>query len=53
MTKTGWWHVRFDLIVDGEKVYWDDLDEATQEHIIECIKEGYSNGEIVIEEDED
>jgi hypothetical protein len=50
MMKTGWWQVKFDLTLDGEDVRWDDLDEATQEHIAECIKDGYCGGEIVIED---
>lgn len=52
MMKTGWWSVKFELTMEGEEVRWDDLDEATQEHIAECIKEGYTSGEIVTEEDE-
>ena len=53
MMKTGWWHVKLELTLEGEDVRWDDLDEATQEHIAECIKDGYTSGEIVIEEDND
>lgn len=53
MMKTGWWSVKFELTMDGEEVRWDDLDEATQEHTAECIKEGYTSGEIVIEDDYD
>ncbi len=49
--KTGWWSVSFELTLEGEAVRWDDLDEATLEHIAECIKEGYCGGEIVIEEE--
>lgn len=52
MMKTGWWSVKFELTLEGEEVRFDDLDEATQEHIAECIKEGYTSGEIVIEEDD-
>ena len=52
MMKTGWWSVKFELTMEGEEIRWDDLDEATQEHIAECIKEGYTSGEIVTEEDE-
>ena len=52
MMKTGWWSVKFELTLEGEEVLFDDLDEATQEHIAECIKEGYTSGEIVIEEDD-
>lgn len=51
--KTGWWSVNFDLTLEGEDVLWESLDEATQEHIAECIKEGYCGGEIVMEENED
>ena len=48
--KTGWWSVSFELTLDGEDVRWDDLDEATQEHISECIKDGYIAGEIITED---
>ena len=51
MTKTGWWSVKFELTLEGESVRWDDLDEATQEHIADCIKDGYCGGEIVMEDD--
>lgn len=50
VTKSGWWSVKFELTVDGESVRWDDLDEATQEHICDLIRNGYSSGEICIEE---
>lgn len=53
MMKTGWWEVKFELTLEGEEVRWDDLDECTQEHIAEMIKEGYLGGEIVIEDDDD
>ena len=53
MTKSGWWHVKFELTLDGEDVRWDDLDECSQEHILELIKDGYTSGEIVIEEDDE
>lgn len=50
--KTGWWVVKFDLTLEGEDVRWDDLDECSQEHILESIKDGYCQGEIVMEDDE-
>lgn len=53
MMKTGWWSVKFELTLEGEEIRWDDLDECTQEHIAECIKEGYTSGEIIIEDDEE
>ncbi len=53
MTKTGWWNVKFDLTLEGKEIRWEDLDECSQEHIAEMIKEGFNGGEIVIEDDED
>ena len=53
MIKFGWWNVKFDLTIEGEEVRWDDLDECTQEHIADMIKDGYNGGEIVIEDDEE
>ena len=49
--KTGWWRVKFDLTLEGEEVWWEDLDEATQEHIAKCLLDGCRQGEIIIEED--
>lgn len=46
MEKYGWWSVNFELTLEGESVRFEDLSEATQEHIAECIKEGYTSGEI-------
>ncbi len=53
MTKTGWWSVKFECTLDGETVNFDELDECSQEHILELIKEGYSSGEIVEENDDE
>ena len=39
MEKYGWWTVKFELTLDGEEILWDNLDECTQEHIADCIKE--------------
>lgn len=44
--KTGWWFIKFDLTLEGEDVRWDDLSEATQEHIAKMILEGFCSGEI-------
>lgn len=52
MTKTGWWAVNFEITLDGKEIRFEDLDEYSQEHIAECIKDGYRQGEIV-EESED
>ena len=53
MAKTGWWSIELELTLDGEDVRWDDLDECTQEHIAECIREGYTSGEICEEDWDD
>jgi hypothetical protein len=53
MTKTGWWSVKFELTLDGEEVRWEDLDECTQEHILEMIKEDFRSGEIVMATDDE
>lgn len=47
--KTGWWHVSFDLTLNGEEVRFEDLESSTQDHICEMILEGYTGGEIVEE----
>lgn len=52
MEKRGWWSVKFELTLEGEEVRFDDLSETTQEHIAECIKEGYASGEICEWEEE-
>ena len=52
MTKTGWWSVDFDITLEGEEVRFEDLDEFSQEHILRNISEGYTNGEVVEEDDE-
>lgn len=49
----GNWYVKFELTIEGEEVRWEDLSEATQEHIADMIKEGYTSGEIVECEDDD
>lgn len=53
MTLTGWWNVKFDLTLEGKVVRWEDLDECTQEHIADMIKEGFNGGEICIETDDE
>jgi len=52
-TKLGWWEVNFDLKLEGEDVSFDDLSDNTREHIIRCISEGYTSGEIVEDEETD
>lgn len=52
VTKTGWWTATLEITIEGEPARFDDLDECSQEHIANCIKEGYVSGEIIMEEDE-
>ena len=53
MTKTGWWTVNFDITLDGQTISFDSLDDASQQHIVECIREGYRQGEVVMETDDE
>lgn len=52
-SKYGWWSVSFDLKLEGQQVYWDELSDVTQEHICKEILGGYRQGEICEEDDED
>jgi len=52
-TKRGWWKVNFEITLEGKDVRFFDLDEATQEHIAERIKDGFVGGEIIEEEKTD
>lgn len=53
MTKTGWWTVNFDITLEGESVRFCDLDETSQDHILECIRDGCRQGEVVMETDDE
>ena len=53
MAKSGWWVVNFDITLDGESVRFEDLDECSQEHILECIKDGCRQGEVVEKSDDE
>lgn len=41
--------MNFEITLEGEPVRWDDLSEVSQEHILDRIKEGYTNGEVIEE----
>lgn len=43
--KTGWWSLEITGV--------DELNEADREHIAQLIKDGFTSGEIIPEEDED
>jgi len=52
---TGWWKAHFEIGLDfegeherfGEDFRFHDLSEASREHILNCIKEGCTEGQIV------
>lgn len=52
MAKLGTWEVNFSIVLDGDEIEFDDLEENSREHILELIRAGYTNGEIVEESDE-
>lgn len=44
---TGSWAVKFELNLDDRgEVHFDELSEASQEHILNQIKEGFYCGEL-------
>ena len=47
--KIGWWRVIFDLKLEGEDVYFDDISECSQDHIVNCIKDGCFQGQLIEE----
>ena len=53
MTKIGWWHVSFDITIDGEETDFDKLSETSQEHILKMIRDGFRAGEVVEESDDE
>ena len=52
MERYGWWSVKLELTLEGEEIRWDDLDECSQEHIVNMIKDGYTGGEICMPEND-
>ena len=51
--KQGWCHVTLQVTLEGESVDFDDLSEVTQQHIADCIFEGYKSIEICEPDEED
>lgn len=49
----GWCHVTLKITLEGETKDFDDLSDATQEHITKMIYEGYRSIEIVEPEESD
>jgi hypothetical protein len=50
--KTGWWKVSFDIRLNDEEVRFEDISETSQEHIINCIKDGCNQGQLFEDVDE-
>lgn len=46
----GWWRGKVVCTLNGEEVDFDDLSEESRDHIVEQIRKGYVEGEIVEEE---
>lgn len=48
-TVTGWWVAHIECYLDDEgDVLFDSLDEASQEHIADSIRDGYTSGELCV-----
>lgn len=47
------WYVKIEITLDGEDARWEDLDEATQEQILNEVKEGNFSGLLIEEGGED
>ena len=46
---SGWWSISRELYLDDEgDIQWDGLDECSQEHIADMIKDGYTSGELCV-----
>ena len=42
------WTVNFDITVNGENMFWDNLDDVAKEKILNDIKEGFYGGTFCI-----
>ena len=51
--KRGWWYVKIECTLEGQDVDFDKLSEVTRKHICKSILDGYRQGEICEEDDED
>lgn len=47
------WYIQLEITLDSEEARWEDLDEATQEHILNEVKEGNFSGLLSEEGGED
>lgn len=48
--KRGWWKFTWESVGENDIT---ELNECDLEHIADCIKQGYTEGEIIQEEEED
>lgn len=48
---SGWWSVKFEITLDGKRVRFWELSEATQQHILQSIREDIYSGEVLEEYD--
>lgn len=53
MVEFGYWKAYFDLDINGQKILWDDLSDETKEWILKFIKDGYFEGDLIAETEED
>ena len=49
--KTGWWHLTWEDTSDFDEEL-TELNDIDREHIAKCIIDGFTQGQIVQEEDE-
>jgi formylmethanofuran dehydrogenase subunit E len=47
----GWWMVKLEIQIHGERVRFDTLSDVSREHILQCIKDGRNQGDLFEEMD--
>jgi hypothetical protein len=45
----GWWRGKISCTLNGAEIDFNDLSESSRDHIIEKMREGYVEGQIVEE----
>jgi hypothetical protein len=51
--KRGWWKIRFDVVLDGVGIDFDELSAESKRKIQKMLGQGCVAGEIIEEEDND
>lgn len=46
---TGWWKIRFDVMLDGIKIDFDELPDAEKRRIQKLLAAGAVAGELLVE----